>query len=113
MYYIDKTECLEKGIVVFPFIYIMGASVVGKSAAIQRLREKHPEVKVHMVDMHHGQGQQMSAGEWKDLLAPLQVEMAERPCWLVLENVPRTSVTSMYCPDWLGIWVLLKKSSSK
>ena len=45
MYYIDKTECLEKGIVVFPSIYIMGASATGKSTLVEMFLKKHPEVK--------------------------------------------------------------------
>ena len=92
MQYIDKTESLEKGIVVFPFIYIMGASATGKTVAIWKLCENHPEVDVHMVDLEHGRGEQMSAEEASELLAWARCQMDQRPFWLVFENVPKKSV---------------------
>lgn len=39
---IDKTESLEKGIAVFPSIYIEGSAACGKTTAVQMLLEKHP-----------------------------------------------------------------------
>lgn len=92
MQYIDKTESLEKGIVVFPFIYIMGASATGKSVAIRMLCEKHPEVKVQIVDMQHGMGRQMSEPEMAELLMHAKRQMERGPFWLIFENVPEQSV---------------------
>ena len=50
---IDKTEVLEKEIVVFPSIYIEGAASSGKSTAVQMLLEKHSEVdrEVFLMDV--------------------------------------------------------------
>ena len=44
-YYIDKTEALEKGITVFPSIYIEGAAACGKTTAVKMLLARHPEAK--------------------------------------------------------------------
>lgn len=43
---IDKTEALERGIEVFPSIYIEGAAAVGKTTALRMLAAKHPEARV-------------------------------------------------------------------
>lgn len=50
-YYIDKTEALEKGITVFPSIYIEGAAACGKTTAVKMLLARHPEVKPIVFDM--------------------------------------------------------------
>lgn len=42
--YIDKTEALEKGIEVFPSLFIEGAAACGKSTAMNMLLEAHPEI---------------------------------------------------------------------
>ena len=51
MHYIDKTECLEKGILVFPSIYIMGASATGKTVMVEMFLKKHSQIEVITVDM--------------------------------------------------------------
>lgn len=49
--YIDKTEALEKGIALFPSIYIEGAAATGKTCAMKMLRRKHPEVETQALDL--------------------------------------------------------------
>lgn len=49
--YIDKTEALEKGIELFPSIYIEGAAATGKTCAMRALRRKHPEVEIQVLDL--------------------------------------------------------------
>lgn len=51
LWYIDKTEALEKGIALFPSIYIEGAAATGKTCAMKMLRRKHPEVEIQALDL--------------------------------------------------------------
>jgi len=51
MHYIDKTECLQKGIIAFPSIYIMGAAATGKSVLIEKFLNNNLQVKSLTVDM--------------------------------------------------------------
>ena len=44
-HYIDKTEALEKGIAVFPSIYIEGAAASGKTTAVKLFLRKHPQAQ--------------------------------------------------------------------
>lgn len=69
--HIDKTECLEKGIVVFPSIYIEGAAASGKTTAVKMLLSKHPEVDYHVVFMDELQ-EECLAGK------PLCLDSAEK-----------------------------------
>ena len=47
--HIDKTSELEKGIVVFPSIYIEGAAASGKTTAVKMLLHNHPEVQAEVI----------------------------------------------------------------
>ena len=86
MYYIDKTECLEKGIEVFPSIYIMGASATGKSTLVEMFLKKHPEVKSQTIDM------EKTTEDFILKQLKLAAEhMRERRLFLVLENIPAHS----------------------
>ena len=49
--YIDKTEALEKGMTLFPSIYIEGAAATGKTCAMKMLRRKHSEVEIQALDL--------------------------------------------------------------
>ena len=44
-YCIDKTQDLEKGIEVFPSIFIEGAAASGKTVAVNMLLARHPEAE--------------------------------------------------------------------
>ncbi|MGN0294302.1 MAG: hypothetical protein ACI4D3_09900, partial [Lachnospiraceae bacterium] len=116
-HYIDKTEALEKGIAVFPSIYIEGAAASGKTTAIKMLLENHPEAEYIVLDMGaEGQeteksgtekpeteksgtekpeaerfGTEMSETELPWEKSPveklLEFAFAEKNVWVILENI--------------------------
>lgn len=83
-HYIDKTEALEKGIEVFPSIYIEGAAGIGKTSAVEMLLEKHPETESVILDA----GRDMSSSDClSDVLLKVRTKMEERDFWLIIENI--------------------------
>lgn len=113
-FYIDRTEVLEKGIAVFPSIYIIGAAATGKTTAVRMLVEKHPETAAYWFDL--GQKSSAFAGNSKcagnskyvrdfkglqdtaianyldeegflEYLQEAREQMEQKPCWLIFENV--------------------------
>lgn len=86
LHYIDKTECLEKGIVVFPSIYIMGAAATGKSTVVEMFLGKRPQVKSCTIDM-----EKEADVEVLQQLAEAFGFMEKRQFCVVLENVPARS----------------------
>ncbi|MDO4312468.1 MAG: LuxR C-terminal-related transcriptional regulator [Eubacteriales bacterium] len=89
--YIDKTEALEKGIEVFPSIYIEGAAALGKTTAVRMLLAKHPEVApaVFWMDeeMENPSGFVKSLRELKNKIAGEQ--LLEIKSWVIFENINR------------------------
>lgn len=83
MHYIDKTECLEKGIVVFPSIYIMGASATGKSVMVEMFLKKHPQTETVTVDM-----EKISEDKLIETIDISRRMMEERETYFVLDHVP-------------------------
>ncbi|MDD7390319.1 MAG: LuxR C-terminal-related transcriptional regulator [Lachnospiraceae bacterium] len=78
--YIDKTEALEKGITVFPSIYIEGAAASGKTTAIRMLLEKHPEAEYAVFDME--------AGMEAEMYQMLREAISEgKSIWIILDNI--------------------------
>ncbi len=79
--YIDKTACLEKGIVVFPSIYIEGSAACGKTTAIKMLLRNHTEVNyaVFWLDQDNP--------DLKSELEQILVQMQEQKMWVIFENV--------------------------
>lgn len=93
MHYIDKTECLEKGIVVFPSIYIMGAAATGKSVLVEMFLKKHPQVVSRVVDMEELADESKVSAEsesGENVLGSIFAEMnSQKRQWcLVFENLP-------------------------
>lgn len=83
MYYIDKTKELEKGINVFPSIYIEGAAASGKTTAVKILKENHSEVIFYEFDM---------ASKIMDLQKKMDgilLQMQEQTVWVIFENYER------------------------
>lgn len=90
-YYIDKTEALEKGIAVFPSIYIEGAAASGKTTAVRMLLAKHPEADPVIFWMDE---EQEHPSEFAERLRELeggsakgQAQNAEKRKWVVFENL--------------------------
>lgn len=81
-HYIDKTSLLEKGIEVFPSIYIEGAAASGKTTAVNMLLERHPEVRPLVFDMEKEQDSQ----KFGKALEKLSGQM-ENGCWVIFENL--------------------------
>lgn len=96
-HYIDKTEALEKGIAVFPSIYIEGAAASGKTTAIKMLLEKHPEAEYIVLDMEAEGQEEERSGTEKPEAEPLweksprekllEFAFAEKNVWVILENI--------------------------
>lgn len=76
-HYIDKTEALEKGITVFPSIYIEGAAASGKTTAVKMLLEKHPEAEYVVFDTE------------EELLHKTLLESVStgKSIWVIMENI--------------------------
>ncbi len=106
--HMDKTECLEKGIVVFPSIYIEGSAACGKTTAVKMLLARHPEVKFHVFDLNRemldckrscstefeqrdcqvitDKKQQNLTSELEQIL----VQMSAQKTWVIFENINHT-----------------------
>jgi len=100
--HIDKTSGIEKGIVVFPSLYIEGAAASGKTTAVKMLLSKHPEVEYEIFDMdeigEESQGllssishidfPQKKDGVWlKEELERLLRQMSCQKTWVIFENL--------------------------
>ena len=101
--HIDKTSELEKGIVVFPSIYIEGAAASGKTTAVKMLLHNHPEVQAEVIWIDELDGGNLLENKLdennllesrldgsillKSKLDIIQERMEQQPVWLILENV--------------------------
>ncbi len=95
--YIDKTASLEKGIAVFPSIYVEGAAASGKTTAVRMLLAKHPEVTSYVLWMGEKQDKLRDTLEW------LKERMRQETIWVVLEDfhkVQEEEICSMLC-TWI------------
>lgn len=84
-YYIDKTEELEKGIVVFPSIYIEGAAATGKTTAVKMLLARYPEVEQKLVWMDR---EVRDIGAFLGYLDKIKSQLQEKATWIIFENIP-------------------------
>ncbi len=84
-YYIDKTEELEKGIVVFPSIYIEGAAATGKTTAVKMLLARYPEVEQKLVWMDR---EVRDIGAFLEYLDKIKSQLQEKATWIIFENIP-------------------------
>lgn len=82
---IDKTESLEKGIAVFPSIYIEGSAACGKTTAVRMLLEKHPEVQSVVLWMDRFIE---NPENFTQELSKLRQQMKSGSVWAVFENMP-------------------------
>lgn len=82
-YCIDKTQDLEKGIEVFPSIFIEGAAASGKTVAVNMLLARHPEAEKLFFLMDEEQGELA-----RDLELVLD-KMKKGKTWVVFENMDR------------------------
>lgn len=85
-YYIDKTSAMEKGIEVFPSIYIEGAAASGKTTAVKMLLARHPEVRPLIFDMREKQNPEEFGRELQELSGQM-----ESGCWFIFENLDKLS----------------------
>lgn len=83
-HYIDKTKLLEKGIEVFPSIYIEGAAACGKTTAVKMLLTNHQDVDCFVFDMKKYRSEESL---FERELEKCSVRMSERPCWAIFENL--------------------------
>lgn len=85
LYYIDKTESLEKGIRRFPSIYIEGNAASGKSTAVTMFLKAHSEMPSCIFDFKD------ELKDCKKLLGKLSVikeRLQNENIWVVIENIP-------------------------
>lgn len=83
-YYIDKTGALEKGILVFPSIYIEGAAACGKTTAVKMLLENHPETACAVFDIKKYQSEESLFCQ--ELMECLE-KMSFKSHWVIFENL--------------------------
>lgn len=83
--YIDKTGALEKGIVVFPSLYIQGAAACGKSTAVKMMLGRRPQQKVKQF---YVEVELRQAETFLEKLSLIREEMKRESWWLVLEECP-------------------------
>lgn len=84
-YLVDKTESLEKGIIVFPSIYIEGSAASGKTTAVQMLLERHPDVEAVTCQMDK---EEAWSDQFPGKLKILSDRMKKKKIWAVFENIP-------------------------
>lgn len=84
--YIDKTSALEKGIEIFPSIYMEGAAASGKTTAVRMFLEKHPEMETAVFWMEE---ELQYPKEFAMKLESVRRRMEETPVWAVFENLPK------------------------
>lgn len=78
---VDKTQCLEKGIEIYPSIYVEGAAASGKTTAVLSLLKRHPEVGSVIFEP-----EEMSCGEKiSETLHQLGERMKKEALWAVFE----------------------------
>lgn len=85
-YYIDKTRNLEKGIEVFPSIYIEGAAASGKTTAVKMLLAKHPEVTPFFFFMDE---ESRNPSIFLEKLNELCNHIEESNSWVIFENMQK------------------------
>lgn len=87
-YYVDKTHALEKGILGFPSIFVVGAAASGKTTAVRMLLAKHPEVENVVFWMEE---EERRPADFAERLRKLQCRVAERQTkiWVVFEELSR------------------------
>lgn len=81
--YIDKTEVLEKGIRIFPSIFLEGAAASGKSTAVEMLLDNHPEVSAFTINIEEITGD----AKLHEQLLTAAKRMKESTVWVILENI--------------------------
>lgn len=82
---IDKTGSLEKGIVVFPSIYIEGAAASGKTTAVQMLLSKHSDVRAIVLQMDR---ELPDFEDFRGKLSEIRSQMEKEVVWVIFENFP-------------------------
>lgn len=82
-HYIDKTGTLEKGIAVFPSVYIEGAAACGKTTAVKMLLSNHPGTVCTVFDMKKSQGEETL---FCRALMECSGKMNGESHWVIFEN---------------------------
>lgn len=80
-YMVDKTQCLEKGIEIYPSIYIEGAAASGKTTAVRCLLKRHPEVGSVIFEP----GEMSCVEKFSETLHQLGERMRKEALWAVFE----------------------------
>ena len=83
MYYVDKTEVLEKGIDEFPSLFIEGAAACGKTTVVNMYLEKHPEISSDVFFMDK---EACDLAAFKERLNACLKSQKKRGC-IVFENI--------------------------
>lgn len=84
---INKTEHLEKGIMVFPSIYMEGAAALGKTTAVKMLLAAHPETVPFVLDMEKERNDLES---FREKLELIQSREKTQAVWIIFENINGT-----------------------
>lgn len=84
-YLIDKTESLEKGIAVFPSIYIEASAACGKTTAVHMLLERHPEAVAEWLQMDK---ELVYPERLAAKLTELGEKMQKERLWVIFESMP-------------------------
>ena len=82
-FYIDKTEILEKGIGIFPSIFLEGSAASGKTTAVKMLLEKHPSVIPVFLYIE----EKCEIPQLKQKLEAVLEQMRRETVWLIFENM--------------------------
>lgn len=82
---IDKTESLEKGIAVFPSIYIEASAACGKTTAVHMLLERHPEAAAEWLQMDK---ELVYPERFAVKLTELGERMKSESLWVIFESMP-------------------------
>lgn len=82
-YIVDKTQHLQRGIEIFPSLYIEGAAASGKTVAVQCLLEKHPEIKSVIFEMKEIE----NTAKFRETLCDLKMQMENEAVWVVFEQL--------------------------
>lgn len=86
-HYIDKTDRLQKGIEVFPSIYIEGAAASGKTTAVEMLLANREYVVPYVFFMEkEGQNPERLLEELQEVREMIW-ENSRKPIWLIFENM--------------------------
>lgn len=82
-FYIDKTEILEKGIAIFPSIFLEGAAASGKTTAVRMLLAKHPSVTPVLFYME----EECEIRQLRQRFAAVLEQMQQETVWVIFENM--------------------------